>query len=144
LFLYDTPLAKKLLLKTIDLLMHTGDPTCWEHYNPLTGEGLGAIDYSWSGIINDLIIRRIIGVQPYPEKVILNPNLSEDWNNIGVENLSVASTKMTLEYVKQNNGIWSVKVKNSGKKSLLVQIKDKYLTIKPNDSFSTLINPDLG
>ncbi len=43
-------LADTLRNLTIDLVVH-GDATPREYYNPLTGQGLGALNYMWTGAL---------------------------------------------------------------------------------------------
>jgi hypothetical protein len=57
-------LAARLLRRTLDLLTLGGRPSAREYFDPLTGEGLGAVDYGWTGLCNDLIVRHVCGVQP--------------------------------------------------------------------------------
>jgi hypothetical protein len=57
-------LAARLVRRTLDLLTLGGRPSAREYFDPLTGEGLGAVDYGWTGLCNDLIVRHVCGVQP--------------------------------------------------------------------------------
>ncbi|MCL4487727.1 MAG: hypothetical protein M1570_06300 [Chloroflexi bacterium] len=59
-----TDLAAQLLKRTLDLLTQGDRPSNREYFDPLTGEGLGAIDLGWTGLCNDLIIRHVCGVGP--------------------------------------------------------------------------------
>jgi len=133
LFDYDPETAFLLFFKTIDLLTNSGDPTSREHYNCLTGDGAGALDYAWDGIINKLIINRILGVHPYPEKVLLKPFLPNQLDNIAIGGLKVAGTAMDLEYGKEQ-GIWSVIVRNSGDKALRLEYGNQNYLIESNKS----------
>jgi glycogen debranching enzyme len=135
LFEYDPESAFKLFFKTIDLLTNTGDPTSREHYNCLTGAGGGALDYAWDGIMNKLIINRILGVRPYPEKVLLEPFLPKELDNIAIENLGVAGTRMNVAYLKKE-GIWTATVKNNGGKTLLVEYEKENFVIEPGNEMS--------
>ena len=56
-------LAAPLLHSTLDLLTSQGYPSAREYFNPLTGEGLGAIDHGWTGLCLDMIVRHVCGVQ---------------------------------------------------------------------------------
>lgn len=44
--------AKKLSEKTVEMVEKAG---LWEMYHPLTGVGMGQKDYTWSGLVSDLI-----------------------------------------------------------------------------------------
>ncbi|MBI2549916.1 hypothetical protein HYV83_01925 [Candidatus Woesearchaeota archaeon] len=47
--------AEQLLQKTIAAIKKSGFR---EYYNPLTGEGLGAKDFSWSALVMDMILQK--------------------------------------------------------------------------------------
>jgi len=57
-------LAVQLLKRSLDLLCHNDYPSAHEYFDPLTGEGLGAVDLGWTGLCNDMIIRHVCGIQP--------------------------------------------------------------------------------
>lgn len=44
--------ADELTAKTVDMIRNNG---FWEYYNPLTGEGQGAGDFSWTCIVLDML-----------------------------------------------------------------------------------------
>ena len=44
-------IAKQLLEKTKTMLEHAGFR---EHFNPLTGEGQGAVNFTWGGLVVDM------------------------------------------------------------------------------------------
>ena len=57
-------LARELARKTVELVgprytdgVRTRSPRLWEWYHPLTGEELGNCQYSWAGLVIDLILR---------------------------------------------------------------------------------------
>ena len=48
--------AEKLLLSVKQLISKSGFR---EYYNPFTGEGHGAHDFTWSGLVVDMISRQL-------------------------------------------------------------------------------------
>jgi glycogen debranching enzyme len=56
-------LAAQLLARSLDMLKHSGQPSAYEYFNPLTGGDLGALDFGWTGLCNDMIVRHVCGVQ---------------------------------------------------------------------------------
>jgi glycogen debranching enzyme len=62
-------LAAQLLTRSLDMLTHSGKPSAYEYFNPLTGADLGAVDFGWTGLCNDMIVQYVCGVQ----------RLDEDW-----------------------------------------------------------------
>jgi hypothetical protein len=72
-------LAGALLRRTFDLLTREGHPSNREYFDPLTGEGLGAVDLGWTGLCNDLIIRHVCGVQPEAPQTLSPLDIGLDW-----------------------------------------------------------------
>ena len=53
-----TALATRLRNQTIDIVVH-GDATPREYYNPLTGGGLGAYNYMWTGALLIAMVQQL-------------------------------------------------------------------------------------
>ena len=72
------PVAADMLSRYVRMFFDRGDlgrPTCYEHYNPFTGEAAfyrGIDDYmhSW---VNDLLIRGVAGLEPTDGGVRIDP-----------------------------------------------------------------------
>jgi hypothetical protein len=72
------PVAADLLSRSVRLLFDHGRldrPTCYEHYNPLTGDAAfyrGIDDYMHSWVL-DLVVRGVAGVEPTTRGVRIDP-----------------------------------------------------------------------
>jgi hypothetical protein len=91
-------LAVQLLRRSLDLLTHTGRPSAHEHFNPLTGEELGAADLGWTGLCLDMIVRHVCGVQ----------HTDDDWHfaplDIGLDwyELKLPAQKIHVHFDRQS------------------------------------------
>lgn len=94
-------IAAELLRRTVDLMTHTGVPTAYEHYDPLTGEALGAYDLGWSGLVNDWIIRHVAGVQPQPDGTLAFHPLDVGLERFELDRLVVRGQAVRVSYDHQ-------------------------------------------
>ena len=56
--------ATELMRRTFGMMLSQGKPTCNECYNSLTGAEARTPDYSWSGLVADLVITCVGGLIP--------------------------------------------------------------------------------
>ena len=133
--------AKELSQKSLEMCVATGEPNCNENYNPETGFPYFAHDifnYGWGGIFNDILIRRILGIQPHASenRLYLQPNFPDDWNYAKMEGIKVGNHKITVEIRRkgkniklklQHNGVIPLEVISSGVRK---QIKNGSMTIE--------------
>jgi hypothetical protein len=51
----EPSLAEELRVRTLRMTMATGEPLLYEWYDPMTGQGLGNMDYGWSTLVLDML-----------------------------------------------------------------------------------------
>jgi len=51
----ESPLAQELRARTLNMTMVTGEPVLYEWYDPISGQGLGNMDYGWSTLVLDML-----------------------------------------------------------------------------------------
>lgn len=95
-------LAAELLRRTVDLMTHTGVPTANEYYDPLTGDGLGAFDLGWSGLVGDWLIRHVAGVQPQPDGTIAFRPLDIGLEHFELDRLTARGQSVRVSYTRQD------------------------------------------
>jgi len=134
-FNYDTDTGLQLLMRTIDMMTHEGSPTCREYYDPVGGKGGGAIDQGWGTMPVDLILRRMLGLNPMPDRLELKPHLPADWPEASVRNVFVAGTSVDVRYAR-SRGALTAQVTNTGEKPIVVSAGEARLTLSPREAGS--------
>jgi hypothetical protein len=97
--------ARILIEKTIKICIASGEPQCYENYNSFTGLPYithNIFNYGWGGIFNDILIRRVFGVQMDGRKNILYffPFLFPLLKNFEIKNLSFGKENFVDIYFK--------------------------------------------
>jgi hypothetical protein len=54
----EAPLAQELRARTLRMTLVTGEPVLYEWYDPISGQGLGNMDYGWSTLVLDMLCSR--------------------------------------------------------------------------------------
>ena len=129
-FDYDPELGLRLLMATIDVMTKDGRPTCREYYNPIQGQGGGAVDQGWATMPVDLVLRRVYGLNPSPDGLTLEPHLPPDWNAAAVRNIFAAGTSVDVRYLR-SGGTLKATIKNTGPKPITVTADYKRITVDP-------------
>lgn len=132
LFRYDPDLGLRLLDATVDMMTRDGFPTCTEYYNPVMGDAKGAIDQGWGAMPVDLILRRMMGLNPNPSGLELKPCLPADWPEASVRNVFAVGTSVEVRYLRSGDGLKAA-VKNTGKKDITVTAGSNRQFLEPGD-----------
>ena len=103
-------IAKKLIERTINLSIATGQPNCYENYNPFTGIPYlthNIFNYGWGGIFNDILVRRVCGIQCDGRNRIIYfaPFLYFESNIFEIKNLTCGNIPFTIEFEKKGEFI---------------------------------------
>jgi glycogen debranching enzyme len=99
-------LARELCLRTIDMVTCLGEPNFCENYHPdkpfCYDINQNIFSYGWGGLVNDLLIRRLLGIQPNASanSLYIYPMFPEDWNNAALSDLHVGSHVVDITYTK--------------------------------------------
>jgi hypothetical protein len=112
------------------MMTHTGHPTCFEHYDPVGGKGGGAIDQGWGTMPVDLILRRMLGLNPMPDRLELKPHLPADWPEASVRNVFAVGTSVDVHYTR-SRGALTAELKNTGAKAIKITAAGKQIVIEP-------------
>jgi glycogen debranching enzyme len=91
---YDV--ARTLAMLTVRLSLATGEPLCMENYHPQTGQPYAtcdAINYLWGGLAQDLLLRRVMGLQPNVprDELYINPLLNEDASRLSIQGMKLGT-----------------------------------------------------
>ena len=118
-FRYDPETGLRLLLSTVEMMTNGGRPTCNEFYNPIDGRPSGAVDQGWGAMPVDLILRRLFGLSPMPDRLQLSPYLPADWPEARVKNVFAAGTSVDIGYTRSGDG-FAAHLANTGEKPILI------------------------
>jgi cellobiose phosphorylase len=118
--------ARQLALKTAEMAVASGEPTCRENYHPF-GEGHhrkfghNIFNYGWGGISADIILRRLMGIQPRAadDTLCLDPLFPQEWTHGAVDDIHVSVHKVAWE-IQRSNGKLSGQLIHSGARPLKV------------------------
>jgi glycogen debranching enzyme len=130
LFDYDPELALRFLQRTLDMMTRDGHATCFEFYDPISGDGKRAIDNGFSAMPIDLLLRRVFGINPSPAGLELKPYLPAEWPEASICNVFVAGTGVAVEYHRSGDGL-NATVKNTGSKEITVTSGPEKQTLAP-------------
>ncbi|MDO8586477.1 MAG: trehalase family glycosidase [Armatimonadota bacterium] len=130
LFSYEPELALRLLRTTIEMMTKNGRATCFEYYDPLTGDGKRAVDNGFSAMPVDLILRRMIGLNPQPSGLELRPCLPHEWPEVSVRNVFAAGTTVEVRYTGSGTEL-EARVVNTGSRPITVTSGSAGLTLQP-------------
>ncbi|MGB9678333.1 MAG: MGH1-like glycoside hydrolase domain-containing protein, partial [Candidatus Ratteibacteria bacterium] len=106
--------AKILIEKTINLCIASGQPQCYENYNPFTGLPYithNIFNYGWGGIFNDILIRRVLGIQfdARKGKIYLCPFLFDNIDYFELKNIKFGESYADIFYENKRFKIKSEK-----------------------------------
>ena len=100
--------ARELARLSVRMCSATGEAWCMENYHPRTGYPYfthNIFNYVWGGIFNDILLRRIAGVQGNAPKdeVCVNPLLNEDINMLTVTGIRVGKHTINVHLEKRGD-----------------------------------------
>ncbi|MCM8808006.1 MAG: hypothetical protein NC926_08740 [Candidatus Omnitrophica bacterium] len=103
-------IGKELIEKTINLCIATGEPNCYENYNPFTGFPYSThniFNYGWGGIFNDILIRRVCGIQIDGRNNIIffAPFWHSELKNFEIRNITLRDIPFDIECEKKDKSI---------------------------------------
>ena len=127
LFMYEYyDLAGYLALKLLKTGIARGEPYCTENYNPETGTPYenpmhNIFCYGWGTLHNDVLIRRIMGIQPDTprDRVFLKPLFPDEWSEAFIEGINLGSHQIGVMIRRNSKGL-SCKLRHKGRKALTV------------------------
>jgi hypothetical protein len=101
--------ARELAKLSLRLCTATGEAWCMETYDPHTGRPHlthNCFDYIWGGMFNDILLRRIMGIQPWApaDAVIVNPLLNEDFARARICGVRVGRHEIDVELERRSAG----------------------------------------
>ncbi len=99
--------AMELWEKTKALIIKDGKPASCELYDPETGSGIGAPDYSWQALVNDFIVRRIVGLNHNFGGINFCPLLGKGMKWASLKGLLIGDS------------VWNIELEEFGKKMLI-------------------------
>ena len=106
LFRYRPAAAWKLLDRVMDGLMPQGQPYIFENYNPVTGQGYDCANFSWAGLLVDVILHDMLAMEPTREGLQKGqPRCPETWQAFEISNL-FCTGKLHHIVRKRQNGKW--------------------------------------
>jgi hypothetical protein len=130
--------AKFLTEKTIRICTASGQPQCFENYSPFTGLPYithNIFNYGWGGIFNDILLRRILGIQLDGRNNVLylNPFFISELKEFEIRNLKFGEN--CIDIIFENNrfrikGEEGFKVVYSGKEKRGREISGRIGEIK--------------
>jgi glycogen debranching enzyme len=132
LFQYDPDIALQLLMKTVDMMICGGSPTCSEYYNPFDGRAGGAMDQGWGAMPVDLLLHHVFGLNPRPDHLELTPCFPADWNEASVRNIFTVGTSVEVCYQRSDADLLAI-VKNVGGRNITIVANSQTLTLKPGE-----------
>ncbi|MDD3926998.1 MAG: trehalase family glycosidase [bacterium] len=97
---YET--AGELIKRSIRMCSAAGEAWCMENYHPQTGYPYfthNIFNYVWGGIFNDMLLRRVAGIQGNAPKdeVYINPLLNEDINELSLKDIRIGVHSIDME-----------------------------------------------
>ncbi|MCM8804321.1 MAG: hypothetical protein NC833_03600 [Candidatus Omnitrophica bacterium] len=103
-------IAKELIEKTIRICVVSGEPNCYENYNPFTGLPYSThniFNYGWGGIFNDVLIRRVCGIQSDGRNKIISflPFLFPNSDFFEIKNLTCGNIPFSIEFERRKEFI---------------------------------------
>ena len=116
--------AEELCRRSLKMCVASGEPCCHENYHPETGTPYfthNIFNYGWGGIFNDILIRRIMGIQPNaPEdEIYLQPHFPDGWNYAKIEGIKIGTHKIGLEIERKDKNIYA-KLTHQGRRPLTI------------------------
>jgi hypothetical protein len=79
-------------------------------------------------------------VEALPDRLRLAPNLSDDLSSIGIEGLAVAGTRIDLHYDRRQSNSWTAKIRNIGRKPLLLELHGQTTSLKTSRSTTLAVS----
>ena len=123
-------IARDLIQRTIEMVSATGEPLSTENYPPRNPQKYelshNIFSYGWGGLPNDLLLRRVLGIQPRMDRneLELNPLWMEGLTDIEVEGLHLGSHRLNINYHQTKNGM-DIQIRDDAKKSMTVSTQGK-------------------
>ncbi|MGC2637067.1 MAG: trehalase family glycosidase, partial [Acidobacteriaceae bacterium] len=96
-----TDLSNALMQSMAEMMTKPdGFPRTYEQYNSETGVPFGVADYSWSGAINDYLVRWVAGIQPAADqgKVVIAPHLLAGWKWFSISRVRIGQNDVGYRY----------------------------------------------
>ena len=108
----------------VRMMVKEGRPTSGERYAP-SGRPIGGCTYGWSDLINDVVITRVLGIRPDPEKreVVFAPRLPESMGRFSFSGVKIGGGELGLSCRKTRDSI-ELMVSNTGTKPIRIRIGD--------------------
>jgi len=97
--------AWKLLNRILDMLCPEGTPRIFENYNPVTGEGQDCANFSWHGMLIDVIISEMLGLQTGPDLSAAGCACPDEWKEWSIENLHFKGDTYSIQAIREK-GSW--------------------------------------
>lgn len=96
-----TDLSNALMQSMVAMMSKPdGLPGAFEQYNSETGMPFGVADYSWSGALDDYLMRWVAGIQPRADqgKVVIAPHWFEGWKWFEVHRVRIGQDVIGYRY----------------------------------------------
>ncbi|MFC1734530.1 amylo-alpha-1,6-glucosidase, partial [Candidatus Hydrogenedentota bacterium] len=105
-------IAADLMMKTLEMMVASGEPTCRENYRPFyengghyRSQGHNTFNYGWGGIGADIMIHRIMGLQgvaPH-DAIYLDPYFPKEWTFGSIDNVKIGDHEVKLDIRRSGN-----------------------------------------
>jgi len=114
--------ARELIKLSFRMCNATGEPWCMENYHPQTGYPYfthNIFNYIWGGLFNDMLLRRVAGIQGNAPKneVTINPLFNGDLDRLAVEGIRIGTHSIGVRLQKDGTHIRLV-FSHKGKKPI--------------------------
>ncbi len=138
--------ARELIGRTFEVVSATGEPQASENFHPHRPMRYefshNCFWYGWTGLVNDLLLRRILGIQPrmHENALELAPLWMDGLEDVSLSNLRLGSHNLRLDYHKTNGGGLRVEAKEADGKALIVLAGGKQVPL-PRQGLTLKVNP---
>jgi hypothetical protein len=139
--------ARELIERTLEMLSAAGEPSCVENFHPHRPQSLAThnvINFGWSALPNDLLLRRILGIQARLDRntIVIDPLGLTGLKEVLVSGLHVGSHILNFQYRRKGRNIEVVILRKTDK-PLNVTAMHKQIPIT-RKGVRLLINPKIS
>ena len=117
--------ARELIRRTLDMVSAGGEPLCVESYHPRHFHRYqpynNSFCYGWSALPNDMLLRRVLGVQARMDAgaLSLDPLWMDGLQEVALRGLRLGGRRLDLDYRRTGKRV-DVRIRNAGLKPLAI------------------------
>ena len=96
--------ARRLVERSLAMVSASGQPVCAESFHPRQAHiyeiGHNALCYGWGAMPNDMLLRRVLGIQPFApgQLLCLDPLWLDGLQEVQLSNLQIGTARVGLHY----------------------------------------------